>query len=59
MQALNVTGFERMGIIVHSTMTAFWFWVQLTFSVSLCAQMHSEFCRKMIFQFFFILFFLP
>lgn len=53
MQALNVT--ERMGIIVHSTMTSFWFWVQLTFSESLCAQM-NEFCRKMIFQCFFVFF---
>lgn len=56
MQALNVTGFERMGIIVHSTMTSFWFWVQLTFSESLCAQMYSEFCRKMIFQCLFVFF---
>lgn len=42
---------------MHASPECYWLWmVQLTFSESLCAQMYSEFCRKMIFQCFFVFF---
>lgn len=44
---------------MHASPECYWLWtVQLTFSESLCAQMYSEFCRKMIFQCFFVFFYL-